>query len=117
MPAGIRGQSVKVRYTTDTGVNIALSVPKYIADIPGTGLGTPDGTEGAKPARFKPRVVFWEAIVANVDPTKPGQLIRRQIPFNAGALIIAANATVPVTVDGINGDTTGRRGEKLTYSS
>lgn len=115
MPAGSRGKSAKVRYVTDSAKNIVIRVPQYILDGGKHGLQPTDGTEVAKPDGFKPRVVFWEGFLPAVAPSTQQQKIRRSIPCNAGALLIASDARQSHTLDGVVGETTGRKGEKVSF--
>lgn len=84
---------------------------KYLTDETlGTAMGaTLNDTVPDMPKRFKPRVVFVEATVA-------GQVVRKEViaPSTANAAY-AANASTVVTIDGINFQTTGRRGEQVTF--
>lgn len=116
MPAGSRGKSAKVRYTTDGGINIVLKVPQYIIDGGGHGLQPTDGTEQARPDGLRPRVVFWEGeITEGEGATATTRKIRRSIPCNPGSLLITAEARQGRTLDGVEGVTTGRRGERRSY--
>lgn len=115
MPAGTRGKSAKAQYTTDSGKKIIIKVPQYILDGGSHGLQPTDGTEVAKPDRFKPRVVFWEGEIAAVPPATQNQVIRRSIPCNAGSALINSDAVTAHTLDGVVGATTGRKGEKVSF--
>lgn len=59
------------------------------------------------PKRFKPRVVFVQ------DPVSGAR--KELICFQADASLYASTAKQSVTIDGLAFDTTGRRGEKLTF--
>lgn len=107
------GRRGKFIYVTDTGEQYVLTMDVTLAGIPGTGLAAYDGTGGeklpGKPSRFKPRVVFWQGVLDN-------RTVRKQVICGTtdGALY-AAEGSGALAIDGVNGITTGRRGERMTY--
>lgn len=115
MAAGIRGKSALVQYTTDSGKKVKIRVPQYILDAGQHGLQPTDGTEVPKPARFSPRVVFWDGVVPPAAEGGKETFIRRAIPFNPGAAIVSGDTRKTHVLDGFTGETTGRRGEKVTF--
>ena len=107
------GQRGKFVYTSDTGEQYVLTMDATLAAIAGTGLTVydPTGAEKlpGKPSRFKPRVVFWQGVLNN-------RTVRKQVICGTtdGALF-SADGSGALAIDGVNGITTGRRGERITY--
>lgn len=111
MPEGqFSGDKAKYLYQSDGGTNYSLLLDTTLADITEVGLAqiTTGDVYGQKPTNFKPRVVFWQG-------TLNGVLKRK-------ALVCAANSTLyntvirtELTIDGVAGVITGRRGESLTF--
>ena len=96
-------------YTSDAGVQINLLLDDDLV-IVNSGLVLSD--EGQpKPQRFKPRVVFAQAIVN-------GAIIRKQLVCGSPtAPFYASNQPVDVVIDGLTFTTTGRRGETQSFLS
>lgn len=114
MPEGqYTGQRRKYVYTDDTDEKYVLTMDSTLATVAGTGLTEYNPTDAEKlpgrPARFKPRVVFWQGVLNN-------RTVRKQIVCGTtdGALY-AAEGSGALAIDGVNGITTGRRGERITY--
>jgi hypothetical protein len=111
------GQYTGVRatyiYETDDGRKILISTDKTLGDIPNNGLIAAttgnSGEAGAKPSRFEPRVVFWQGTGENIGKKK------RIICGDVTASLYASSISQALTIDGIAGVTTGKRGEKLTF--
>jgi hypothetical protein len=109
------GQELGVRdkytYTMDDGSRVRLVLDKTLGDVEENGLVTSTTTDGAgnKPLNFKPRVVF-------VQRTTPGgRTIRKQIVCNADSPLYTAETVSNVDVGVEEYQTTGRRGETLSF--
>ena len=104
------GKKDRYTYTADDGQKFALKLDITLATAGAQGLAsttTADGTTN-KPTNFTPRGVHWQAIV-------DGAPVRKFLVCNADSALYTATTQTEVTVDGLVGRTTGRRGEKLTY--
>lgn len=110
MPEGqFTGQRGSYVYTNDEGNTYLLTLDQTLGDIVGNGLvaATSTTVAGGPPARFKPRVVFWQG-------TLNGREVRKSIVCNSDGSLYT-DVSQALTIDGVAGVTTGRRGEKLTY--
>lgn len=112
MPLSGQRLGVKDRYTytADDGQKFALKLDTTLATAGAQGLNpttTADGTTN-KPTNFQPRGVHWQAIV-------DGKTIRKFLVCNADAALYTATTQTTLTIDELEGYTTGRRGEQLTY--
>lgn len=96
-------------YTTDSEDLYIIQVDDTMASLAGTELEAYTGQSGAKPIvkRFKTRFVYWEA--------KDRSKRKRIICGKPDAALYAQETSSTVTVDGVEGFTTGRVGEKMTY--
>lgn len=107
--SGIRRKFI---YTSDTGEQYVLTTDVTLAQVPGCGLVAYAGLGEQlppKPARFKPRVVHWQGVL-------DGRMVRKRVICGTGdSALYAAQGAGALTIDGVNGITTGRRGERLTY--
>lgn len=110
MPEGqFSGARAGYEYINDEGTTYLLTLDETLGGIAGAGLSaaTSASTAGGAPSRFTPRVVFWQG-------TLSGRTVRKSIVCNAdGALY--TDTSQSLTVDGVAGVTTGRRGEKITF--
>jgi hypothetical protein len=96
-------------YTTDAEDLYILQLDDTLAALTGTDLEDYTGQADAKPApkRFSPRIVYWESN----DRSK-----RKRIVCGKGdSALYGQETSSKLTVDGVEGFTTGRVGEKLTY--
>ena len=112
MPEGqFLGSKSKYVYETDSGEEYVIRRDDTLAALTGTGLVAydPATNAGASPApgRFKPRVVFWEST--------DGQYRKEVICGTVTAELYSSDVAQTLTIDGIAGSTTGRRGEKLSF--
>jgi hypothetical protein len=109
------GQELGVRdkytYVMDDGTTIKLTLDKTLGDAPGNGLTATTTADGAinKPLSFKPRVVFVQRTTAT------GRLIRKQIVCNSTSTLYTSKIETNVTIGGDAYQTTGRRGEVLSF--
>lgn len=108
------GPREKYVYIADDGTEYALETDQSLA-IAGTGSGAaapvvydPETSDaGPPPKRFKPRVVFVQA----ADGAR-----KELICFSPTASLYQTSSAETVTIDAEAGwDSTGRRGEKLTF--
>lgn len=106
------GPKGKYVYTSDTGDLYLITRDTDLAGTALTEVSLPLYTNqtdvGYAPPRFKPRGVYWKA---DASPFYRKFLI-------CGAADAAAydnSAPVAITIDGIAGKTTGKRGERVTY--
>lgn len=109
MPEGqYTGEKACYVYVTDTNDNFIVLTDKTLGDLPEAGL-TPFTNQDAvnPPRRFEYRRVFWQGVL-------DGRTVRKSLIVNtAGALW--DDSSNQVTIDGVDGSTTGRKGERLTY--
>ena len=103
-------------YNSDTGQQYLIRTDDTLAALAGTGLvaATTGNSAAAQnpPKRFKPRGVHWQG-------TLNGRIVRKFIITNAGntATLYTGGIVINVTIDGVSGSTTGRRGEVQSYVS
>lgn len=106
MAGNILGGRSYYQYEADDGTNYSL----LIDDSNAASMSmVADDSFPAPPRRFKPRVVFAEVQLAN-------RVARKQLIAPTGAsAAYASNTTTAVTVDTVVYNTTGRRGETLSF--
>lgn len=107
------GSKDKFTYTTDSGKSIVLTLDTDLV-MSNSGLAaydaaSPPANVTGKFNRFKPRGVYWQATAANYEGRR-----KFLIAGTANAALYTADAPTTVTVDGIAGITTGKRGESYT---
>lgn len=115
MPEGqYSGQRRPYLYTSDSGEVFALLKDETLGDIAGTGLVRATtaniGNASPVPKRFMPRGVHWQG---ELD----GDVVRKFLVCEATGTLYQGNAPQAVTIDGVAGTTTGRRGEQQTFLS
>lgn len=100
-------------YQADGGKEYLLTLDDSLV-IVGSGLVQFDpeepGNATPAPKRFKPRGVYWQGTATGFEGKRKFLICSDP----AGALY-GVNVRQPITVDGIAGETTGRRGEKLSF--
>lgn len=106
MAGNILGGRSYYQYESDDGTNYSLLLDDSNAAAMGM---VADDSLPAPPRRFKPRVVFVEVALTN-------RIARKELvaPTAANANY-ATNTTTVITVDGVAYNSTGRRGEKLSF--
>lgn len=112
MPEGqFLGSRTTYNYTMDDGTEIQLVLDSTIGGIAGAGLAPATNGDGSipKPLRFEPRGVYWQGQLGS-------SIKRKFIPCNDAAALYATNVSTSLTIDGVSGITTGRRGEKLSFA-
>lgn len=114
MPDGqFTGPKADYIYVLDGGGRVKLKLdPQLVAANSGLVAFDP-GSPGAlvaKPARFKPRGVHWQATEGIYDGRRKFLICGT----NAAALYTATTSTI-LAIDEVDGKTTGRRGEQITF--
>lgn len=112
MPEGqFSGERKTYEYTSDTGATYLLTLDATIGDLTDNGLtpATQTTTGIPAPKRFEPRVVFWSGLLG----TK--QVKKSLVCGTTDAPLYDLNISQALTIDGVNGTTTGRKGEKLSF--
>lgn len=111
MPANLVGARKKYKYTMDDGTIIKLRLDETLGDLASCGLtalATGDNA-GNKPVNFKPRVVFWQYVAAD------GKISRKELVCAPTAPAFVSVDNFTLTIDGLQGQTTGRRGEQISF--
>lgn len=104
MSGNTLGERRSYRYTSDTGTAYCI-----VTDLDlGTAAGLTLSTEHPSlPRRFRPRVVFVEAIVGT-------KKVRKALVVNTNSDLFSDTAE-SVLIDGVTFTSTGRRGEKYSW--
>lgn len=101
-------------YTSDSGEVFLLLKDETVGDIAGSGLVRATtaniGNASAVPKRFEPRGVYWQGELNN-------RVVRKFITCAATGTLYVGNVPQALTIDGVAGSTTGKRGEQLTFVS
>lgn len=111
MPEGqFSGTRSSYEYEADDGTMYLITLDTTLGNVTGTGLGLADTSTTATelPKRLTPRVVFWQGILNN-------RVVRKSLVCNASGALYSSTSQ-NVTIDGVQGSTTGRRGEKFTFT-
>ena len=113
MPEGqFTGQRGQYLYTSDSDDIYIITTDKTLGDLAVCGLtpATQANAANASPApkRFKPRVSFWQG-------TLNGRVVRKALVCNVTSDLNEDTTPRAVTIDGVAGSTTGRRGEKMSF--
>jgi hypothetical protein len=96
-------------YVDDSDNNIVITRDVTLAELPGTGLMPfTNQVVQNKPVGFSPRVVFWQGVLN-------GKTVRKELIVNRTGTLYTTQSQ-HLTVDGVDGSTTGYRGEKLTFA-
>lgn len=100
-------------YEADGDSKYIITTDATLGDLAGTGLvvATSGNVAGASPApkRFEPRVVFWQG-------ENGGRIVRKElICGTTEATLYNNDVSQALTIDGVAGFTTGRKGEKLSF--
>lgn len=115
MPEGqFTGSRASYVYTSDTGALYVLQLDETLGDLTGVDLDAFDpGSPGAatpKPTRFSPRGVYWQATATGFEGKR-----KFLVCGTTDATLYDSNVRQTLTIDGVAGTTTGRRGEKLSF--
>lgn len=111
MPVGtFRKPPAPYKYTKDDGTDIILCLDETVASATGNGMvkQTTASDLGGAPLRFEPRVVFWQAVV-------DGKKRRKEVVCQADSALFKKKGSSTLTIDGVAGVTTGRRGEQQSF--
>lgn len=111
MPEGqFTGDRATYNYTMDNGTEIQLVLDSTLASVTNTGLTLASSGDGSisKPTRFEPRGVFWQGELG-------GKVKRKFIVCDNDSTLFASNTAQEITIDGVAGQTTGRKGEKISF--
>lgn len=108
------GAKTKVVYTTDAGKSIVLNLDDDLVTA-NSGLdvynpSSPPTNVVGKFPRFKPRGVYWQATAANFEGAR-----KFLIAGTNDAPLYTADAPTAITIDGVAGITTGKRGEQYSF--
>lgn len=104
----------------DDGTIIKLRLDATYGDLAACGLDalTTADNAGNKPTNFKPRVVYWQSspFTLDADGNQIEQtVVRREFVCDANSDAFTSPDQFSITVDGIAGQTTGRRGEVISF--
>lgn len=111
MPEGqFGGSRATYEYIAESGAVYQLSLDETLGGITDAGLNraTTDTTATPAPKRFKPRGVYWEG-------TLDSKVRRKFIVCASTSTLYQSDTSQDVTIDGVAGKTTGRRGETLSF--
>lgn len=105
------GQRGAYVYVADSGAQYSIERDTTLA-LPSTGLtpyGVDDPFAPGLPKRYKPRGVYWQGVL-------DGKVVRKFIICGTlDAQTYSRDGRAPLQVDGIDGFTTGKRGEQITF--
>ena len=112
MPEGqFTGERKAYLYENDNGTKYVMQLDGTLGDLTGSNLEDYTGQDGAqpKPTRFEPRGVYWQGKLGD-------RQVRKFIVCNAsGSTLYESDTSQELTIDGVAGYTTGRRGEQLSF--
>ena len=113
MPEGqFLGQKDSYVYTSDNGTQFAIQRDRSLILGASTGLSLYDASAPFAfplPRRFKPRGVYWEG---NLDTRVVRKFI---ICWTLDSTLYATDSSVALTIDGVPGRTSGKRGEQTNF--
>ena len=105
-------------YDNDGGDKSYLVVlDSTLASLPGTGLveATPatNATASPLPKRYKLRCIFWQGVLGAGDTRR---IVRKRVVCGSiDAPLYDSDISSQLTIDGVVGSTTGRKGEQMTF--
>lgn len=104
-----RARTCAFDYVLDNGNTVQLVLSETLDTVSELmiNLTNESSTAPSAPPRFEPRVVYW---VEN-----GGQNRRRELVCNAASPLFQANTSMSLSLGGVAGRTTGKRGERLTF--
>jgi hypothetical protein len=118
MPEGqFLGKKGSYLYSTDSGIVYVIQRDQTLATLPGTDF-TP-ATDAAQllsptPRRFGARGVHWQGELGSGVNLR---IVRKFIIcFTPTATLYASDVSQTLTIDGVAGFTTGKRGETLSFA-
>lgn len=99
-------------YTADDNQSYKILRDRTLGDLPGCDLDPATAAVPAPrlPRKFEPRGVYWQsnALVGR-------NYARKFLICNRNSTLYTSIDSTPLTIDGIEGATTGRRGEQASY--
>ncbi len=105
------GPRKRYQYTTDQDDTLNIRTDATLGDLAGAGMGAFVAGEGTpKPTGFQPRGVYWKGTQAGYEDKR-----KFIICGTVDATLYASDTPQAVTIDGVAGITTGRRGEQVTF--
>lgn len=100
-------------YVSDSGEQFVIQLDATLGDLAGVGLtrATTGNAGGAsnKPSRYELRGVHWQGELN-------GRVVRKFLTCAATGSLYEGNVSQAVTIDGVPGATTGKRGERQTFA-
>jgi hypothetical protein len=115
MPVGqFTGSRQTYIYVADDNNSYLLKMDETLGSIDGAGNVVAtianSGDAQNKPVGFQPRGVYWEATAAPIGARK------FIVCGDRADDLYSAETSQALTIDGVAGITTGRRGERFTYT-
>lgn len=110
MPEGqFTGARAAYEYISDTGNTYLLTLDATLGGIAGCDLtaATTATTATTAPKGLKPRIIYWQGTLNN-------KIVRKKLVANASGSLYS-DTSQALTIDGVVGSTTGRRGEKSSF--
>lgn len=110
------GKRAYYLYVSDVGEVYLILMDQTMGQIAGSGLTLATrinaGNAVRPPRGFKPRGVHWQGELN-------GRAVRKFIVCNGGSddALYSSGTSVGLTIDGVAGTTTGRRGEQVRYAN
>lgn len=99
-------------YVADDNNTYKILRDRTLGDLPGCDLdpATAAIPAGRLPRDFDPRGVYWQstALIGR-------NYARKFLICNRNSTLYTSEGSVPLTIDGVEGATTGRRGERASY--
>lgn len=115
MPEGqFTGSRSRYVYEMDDGRRIILTLDDSLVLV-GGGLtpfdpAAPPANVTGKPDRFSPRQLLWEATAAGFEGKRKSLVVGTN-----ESTAWTATTSVAITIDGVAGKTTGKKGERFTF--
>lgn len=103
------GPRKNYEYESDDGEIYVITLDGTLGDLTAVDCDeyTTSSTATAQPKGLKPRIVYWESA--------DGVHRKRLTCCKVGATAYESSVSTSFAIDGDNGNTTGRVGEKLTF--
>lgn len=113
MPEGqFTGRRGVFLYTSDSGEVFAIRTDATLGGLAGTGLTAATtgniGNASPKPAGFKLRGVHWQGELGD-------RIVRKFLVCNTNGTLYSSGISQALTIDGVVGATTGKRGEQVSF--
>lgn len=115
MPEGqFTGTRSSFVYTSDTGALYVLQLDDTLGGLAGADLDVFDpaspGAATPKPTRFSPRGVYWQGTATGFETKR-----KFLVCGTTAATLYDSSVRQALTIDGVAGITTGRRGEQMSF--